>query len=265
VEGPERVLKFLASHLPVAAKWDDYIYLTQLNQGLALKTCIEHWRANNRTNGSIIWQINDCWPVTSWALIDSELKPKLAYHFVKNIFSPQLVFFTKNKNELVVNLLNKSSENFSGQLKVYFIDAPSGKIVKQLSKKIEASTDGNIIAESFSYDKLKLNKNVIALSYLYSKHKELINTNFYKEQPWKYINTAGAKINIKVIKEGKLLITSDKPVLFVDLYCQGIDFSDRGFSIIPGEEKIVEFSCRNMADLKINDIQIFSLNNYLKQ
>ena len=45
----------------MTCEWNDFIYLAQLNQGLALKSCIEHWRANwPRTNGTIIWQLNDC-------------------------------------------------------------------------------------------------------------------------------------------------------------------------------------------------------------
>ncbi|MCK7482171.1 MAG: hypothetical protein M0C28_37220 [Candidatus Moduliflexus flocculans] len=93
IEGPERIIKFLSGHLPINTDWDDYLYLAQLNQAFALKTCLEYWRTNGRTNGSIIWQINDCWPVTSWAIVDSDIKPKIAYHFVKNSFAPQLIIF----------------------------------------------------------------------------------------------------------------------------------------------------------------------------
>ena len=64
VEGPERVFKFLSGNLPIKTEWEDFIYLAQLNQALALKTCLERWRINwPVANGSIIWQLNDCWPV----------------------------------------------------------------------------------------------------------------------------------------------------------------------------------------------------------
>ena len=68
IEGNERLIKFLSSHLPIKTEWKDFIYLTQLNQALALKQCLEHWRYSQpHTNGSIIWQLNDTWPVTSWS------------------------------------------------------------------------------------------------------------------------------------------------------------------------------------------------------
>lgn len=33
--------------------------------------------------GALVWQINDCWPVTSWAIVDSQLRPKPAYYVVR--------------------------------------------------------------------------------------------------------------------------------------------------------------------------------------
>ncbi|MCJ7554495.1 MAG: hypothetical protein MUO34_11495, partial [Ignavibacteriaceae bacterium] len=115
IEGPERIIKFLSSHLPIKTEWDDYLYLAQLNQAFALKTCLEYWRTNGRTNGSIIWQINDCWPVTSWSIIDSDIRPKLAYYFVKNTFAPQLLYFKDDGNKIKVILLNQDKDKIKGR------------------------------------------------------------------------------------------------------------------------------------------------------
>ena len=61
-------------------------------QAEALKFAVEHWRRRKfRTSGSLFWQLNDCWPVTSWAVIDSGLRPKAAYYFAKRFFAPVLV------------------------------------------------------------------------------------------------------------------------------------------------------------------------------
>jgi len=58
IEGPERLHKFLSGNLPVKNDLANFIYLTQLNQAFALKTCLEHWRISNQaTKGSIILAI----------------------------------------------------------------------------------------------------------------------------------------------------------------------------------------------------------------
>ena len=119
VEGPERIIKFLSGHLPIKTDWNDYLYLAQLNQAFALKTCLEYWRTNGRTNGSIIWQINDCWPVSSWAIVDSDIKPKISYHFVKNSFAPQLIYFNNDGTKIKINLLNQNHLSLKGKLRDY--------------------------------------------------------------------------------------------------------------------------------------------------
>jgi beta-mannosidase len=55
---------------------DRYVYLTQLMQSEAVGSAYSTWRRNwkgpNReySAGAIVWQLNDTWPVTSWAIID---------------------------------------------------------------------------------------------------------------------------------------------------------------------------------------------------
>lgn len=65
----------IAAHLPLpgetAADFDDWLYLMQLQQAQAVRHGIERWRSlRGRCHGSIVWQLNDCWPVVSWAALD---------------------------------------------------------------------------------------------------------------------------------------------------------------------------------------------------
>ena len=111
------------------------LYLAQLNQAFALKTCLEYWRTNGRTNGSIIWQINDCWPVSSWAIVDSDIKPKMSYHFVKNSFAPQLIYFKNDGIKIKINLLNQNHLSINGKLRITIIDSSSRKDSKRTKSK----------------------------------------------------------------------------------------------------------------------------------
>ncbi len=266
VEGPERLFKFLSSHLPVETNWEDFIYLTQLNQAFALKTCLEHWRTNGRTNGSIIWQLNDVWPVTSWSLIDSDSLTKMSYHFVKNTFTPQIAYFLKNNNSVELYVQNQSKDKFIGSYKIFFINTSSGKIIKEFSKDVTLNEKSQLKVETFESSEI-INDKTIVFAKLYNGSTELINSNYYKTLPWKYYNLAKAELSLKInIENGtkRISVVSDKPVYFVDLYAPGVEFSARGFNIITGEEIIVDILSANSPDVKIEDIKIFSLNNYLE-
>ncbi len=73
--GNDKLTRGLVEHLPVPgvepADFDNWLYLTQLNQARAVRYGLEWWRSmRGRCMGAIVWQINDCWPVTSWAALD---------------------------------------------------------------------------------------------------------------------------------------------------------------------------------------------------
>jgi beta-mannosidase len=102
-EGTERLFRFQAGHVKVGTDLDDFIYKGQIVQAEALKTAVEHWRRRKfKTAGSLFWQLNDCWPVTSWSVIDSAMRPKAAYYYAKKFFAPALVSFRYTGKRLEV-------------------------------------------------------------------------------------------------------------------------------------------------------------------
>lgn len=266
VEGPERLFKFMSAHLPIKTNWEDFIYLAQLNQGFALKTCLEHWRTNVRTNGSLIWQLNDVWPVTSWSLIDSDSLPKMSYHFVKNIFSQQITYFSTENNDVILSLQNQSKDKFIGSIKSFFIDTETGNVIQEIEISLNIEENSKHKIDSFSSTQY-INDKTILFAELYSESGELINSNYYKTLPWKYYTLAKAEISLKLItRNGKkfVKVTSNRPSYFVDLYAKGVEFSKRGFTIMLGNEIDVEIIRGDIANLQESDIKIFSLNDYLK-
>ncbi len=264
IEGPERVTRFLSAHFPLSTKWDEYVYLAQLNQGLALKTCLEHWRFNQpRTNGSIIWQINDTWPVTSWALIDSELKPKLAYYFVKNSFAPVALKFFNYDDHIELVALNQTEKNFNGVLQFDVIDSSIGRNIsmQKSSVKIKKQSITNIRVW-----KKKFNDADLLVATLFDDVGNLIHRNFLQFKEWKHLMLPKAKIKMKTAKKGeeqKAVISANKPVFFIDLISANADFLDRGMIILPGEKCKVKIKSSKNKIVDMKDIQVYSLNQFL--
>ncbi|MGE5429954.1 MAG: glycoside hydrolase family 2 protein, partial [Syntrophomonadaceae bacterium] len=258
VEGPERLYRFLSAHLPIREDIKDFIYLTQLNQALALKECLEHWRSRYpHTNGSVIWQLNDCWPVSSWALIDSALRPKLAYYFVKHVFRKQAVAFTKNSPGIMV--MNSSPETFTGRVRIHEIYMPKGKVQETAKLDVEVGENSNGIFTIPEYEK-DSRKESIMLASLYDRDKKLIHRNYFMEGEWKHVKLPSAGLSISENFSNHVVVTSQKPAFFVRLSHPEIVFADNGFIMLPDEEFTIPFTGTNGSKKKIS---CHSINDYL--
>ncbi|WP_328632105.1 glycoside hydrolase family 2 protein [Streptomyces sp. NBC_00356] len=72
--------------------FDRWHYLTQVVQARAVATGIEHWRANwPRCAGTIVWQLNDCWPVSSWSAVDGDGRLKPLHHELRRVYADRLL------------------------------------------------------------------------------------------------------------------------------------------------------------------------------
>ena len=77
-----------------------FIYLTQLNQAMSIKTASEFFRVSQSSNypdgrgntmGAMFWQLNDVWTAPTWSSIEYSGKWKMLHYFAQNFFAPLLV------------------------------------------------------------------------------------------------------------------------------------------------------------------------------
>jgi beta-mannosidase len=74
------------NNLP-ATTFNQFISATQEVQSRAMETAITaHINAAPRCMGTMFWQFNDCWPVTSWSVIDFYGRKKKAYYTVQKLY-----------------------------------------------------------------------------------------------------------------------------------------------------------------------------------
>ncbi len=92
--GNDKLNTGMAHHLRVPAAFEDWHWAAQLNQARATAYAIAHLRGHApRTMGSILWQLNDCWPVTSWAVVDGAGRLKPAWYALRRAYAPRLLSF----------------------------------------------------------------------------------------------------------------------------------------------------------------------------
>ena len=89
--GNARIMETLARYFRFPKDFESTLYLSQVAQGLAFKTAVEFWRANSpHCAGALYWQLNDCWPVTSWSTLEYGGRWKLSHYMAQAFFAPVL-------------------------------------------------------------------------------------------------------------------------------------------------------------------------------
>lgn len=90
--GTERINTVLAMHFGVPREFDEWYWLAQLNQARAVRYGVERFRTLEPfCRGTILWQLNDCWPALSWSVIDVADRWKPAAFAVREAFRDRIV------------------------------------------------------------------------------------------------------------------------------------------------------------------------------
>ncbi|WP_329380177.1 glycoside hydrolase family 2 protein [Streptomyces sp. NBC_01716] len=122
-DGNGKLERGLAHHFavpgPGPADFDRWHYLTQLNQARAVATGIEHWRSHWPVcAGTVLWQLNDCWPVTSWAAIDGDERLKPLYHALKRLYADRLLTVQNREGRPAVVADNQSPARWDAEVRL---------------------------------------------------------------------------------------------------------------------------------------------------
>ncbi len=113
LDGNGKLERGLAHHVDVPTDLDTWLWATQLNQARAVRTGVEHFRSLRGTcMGTIWWQLNDCWPVTSWAVVDGAGRRKPAWFALRDAYAPRLLTIQPRGGELVLFAVNDSAEEW---------------------------------------------------------------------------------------------------------------------------------------------------------
>lgn len=84
-----KMLYYVSENFRYPKNFESLLYVTQILQAAAIKSGVEHWRRNRgRCMGTLYWQINDNWPVASWASIDYFGRWKPLHYMAKNFYAP---------------------------------------------------------------------------------------------------------------------------------------------------------------------------------
>jgi beta-mannosidase len=116
-EGNVKLTDGLVAHLPLPNTMPEWHWAMSLNQAIAIRTAVEWFRAlQPHCMGAILWQLNDCWPVVSWAAVDGYGRKKPLWHAMRAAYAERLLTIQPDGDGLRVHVVNDSAEPIRGSV-----------------------------------------------------------------------------------------------------------------------------------------------------
>ena len=119
INGNDKLTFGLTAHLPLPNNMPDWHWAMSLNQAVAIRSGVEWYRSlTPHCTGTIVWQLNDCWPVTSWAAVDGDERAKPLLYALRQAHADRLITVQPTDDGLRVALVNDSQTPWRGALDI---------------------------------------------------------------------------------------------------------------------------------------------------
>lgn len=138
-QGNQKLADGMRGHLPAPTSIEDWHWAAQLNQAHAIRFGMEWFRSRTPDNtGMIVWQLNDDWPVVSWALVDHAGIRKPVWYAVRQAYQPVL---------LTVQPAASGAAGAAGGLDVVLVNASGASVAESVTVS-RVAFDGTVLESS---------------------------------------------------------------------------------------------------------------------
>ena len=153
-----KIMNYLSQTYLYPKNFDELLYCSQLLQADAIRYGVEHFRRFRGTcMGTVVWQLNDIWPVASWSSIDYYGNWKALHYAEKRMFAPVLLSCCEHgevdqkpfPNTLPVpvdisadlHVANETAEPVSGEVR-WSLRRPDSSVVREGTFEVTAPAYG---------------------------------------------------------------------------------------------------------------------------
>lgn len=223
----------------------EYVDYSQISQAEGLKFALEHFRRRKpHCSGTLIWQLNDCWPVLSWSILDYYGFGKAGYYYARRAYAPVLASFKVQQDAAELWITNDTLYDATGDMTAA-LKTFGGQTIREES--LHVSVPANTSQPVRRWNELEGG----ADRYL-SVHSVdgLFPSNRHFFRPIKDLALAPTKpkVSIEQVGDRKLLasLEADTYTYFVHLLTpdETVRFSDNYFDLEAGERRVVEVESR---------------------
>ncbi len=273
--GFETIDEYMKRDYKVPEDFNSYVYVSQLLQRDGMATAVEaHRRAKPYCMGTLYWQLNDCWPVTSWSSRDFFGNWKALHFKIKELYQPVIVSIHQEGDLCKVTVVSDLPQSVNGTLQLTLLTF-IGDSIWDFSKEVPLIGNANTLVYEFRPETLigKSNTNEILLHAELTTEKEVLAyTNYFFVKP-KDLSLPSTSISCKInylhdqsaMEEFPFVysVECSSPLfakdVFLDVDFESYKLSDNYFDLLPGEKKKLYLYSRKQLDQNLIPVKATSL------
>jgi len=257
--GNSIILENFSRYFRFPEGFKNMIYLSQVQQAIAIKTAVDWWRSlKPNCLGSIYWQLNDIWPCPSWSSLEYSGKWKLLMYAAKKFYEDIYLCLFAKDNKIHAVICNDTNRHLLFELTIKFIkfDGTEYKNDEILKGSITSDGTKEVYSEEFS-----IKDATEYFVYGELNIRTIEGETFIKEDTvfpglYKHCELDDAKINYEINKKDEkfdIIVTSDYPAFFVSFDTEGIQgrFSENMFTLLPNKPKQITYTPDDNIDIDI--------------
>jgi beta-mannosidase len=257
--GNSLIVSTMLRYFRMPAGFRETLYLSQVQQALAIRTAVEYWRSTRpRCMGTLYWQLNDVWPVASWSSLEYDGGWKLLHYEAARFYEAiHLALFVKD-GEIQAHAMNDTAVPLGGRLRLAFRRL-DGSLVSESTLDAAVPADSSEKAWSLPLASLPAAPEEIFLEAAWDSGAGARRATLFLAEP-KRLSLAEPRLSCKAeelpARAGSgpdaaprlgLRIRAEAPAFWVSLELapgaaeRGIEgrFADSGFDLAAGEERLV--------------------------
>ncbi len=246
------------------------VYLSLLLQAEGIRYGVEHWRRHiDRVSGILYWQLNDCWPVASWASIDYFGRWKALHYASKRFFAPIMLSILDEPPKMGVYVTNDSHADWQGTVS-WSLETLTGEVFDSGQIPAAVGAYSVVACQDLDFSDRITDDNQRELIFVAElwQGETRVGLNIANFVAPKHLTLVDPALSAVVQRAGDQLIidlSAKSLAHFVELKLTGADvvFSDNYFSIPAG--RTVRVSCPlpdGWSLAQANDaLQLYSLYN----
>jgi beta-mannosidase len=254
-----RIGVYLNDNLPLFTGMSNFIYATQFIQAEALGIAYSGWRrrwggpGNYAVAGALVWQLNDCWPTTSWAIADYTLHPKAAYYRVKREMAEVAIGFADLKNgSAAVWTVNSRTTPIEAEV-ILRQRTLAGQAVQEQHYKLSLAPNQTTELGSFTFKA----ESQLIMSALVLEQGQVIARGTLWPEPFKYLTLPDPQLEIVRLGNDKLRLKVARPAKGILLAAPDVKWSDNMLDLLPGEPQ--EVTALGLGEAEIQVQSLYSL------